>query len=747
MPPVLRSHRRRLLVVGLGAALFAPFSMGAAGAQTPAPSSPAAGAAVVGKVVRAFSDPTLAHAQRKGKRAQALTWIQPAHGAAVRVPTDQAAQLPIGATVKVTVGGAVTDAASTQDGLQAAHQVLASSVVAAATPPPTAAASTPPYTDTVTVVKVHPAGDPSTDPNDSTLDTQDATSISTLVDQVNGPVADYWESQTRGAVHLTAVPSTKGDDWVTSAYDCSNPQGMFGDIATQVGFTPGSGQHLLLYISEDPTVDCEDGLGDVSSSITDGGSAYAKGIAGAPEVLTSVITHELGHNFGLGHSGEEECDNSVETGTCGADAYADMYDVMGYSWGAMGALNAQQAALVDGLPADEQEDLRGVAGSQTVTLSPMGTTGGKRSVTLLGPGGVEYWLEYRSAVGQDAWLTDPVGNDGPPLAPGVLVHIAGDGPRTANGDGDTSLLLDTTPSPAANWGDDWQTPLTGGHSVWLSGMDYYVTVKSTTSTTAVVRIQAGDAALPRDLNHNYVPDLLAADSSGALYDYPGNGTGGFGARSLVGHGWQTRNAIVMAGDLDGDGTAQDLLARDPAGNLWFYPGNGHGGFYAPRSLGGGWQAMNALLAPGDLTGDGIPDVLARRRSDGVLLLYPGNGAGGLRSPTRIGGGWGGMTSFVATGDWDLNGTSDFVVRNSAGGLLLYGPNAQGAIRLVRTIAYGGWNVFTSITGVGDWDGDGAADLLARRSDGSMWLYPGNGAGGFGTARKVSAGWTPYRLAA
>ena len=87
--------------------------------------------------------------------------------------------------------------------------------------------------------------------------------------------------------------------------------------------------------------------------------------------------------------------------------------------------------------------------------------------------------------------------------------------------------------------------------------------------------------------------------------------------------------------------------------------------------------MNALLAPGDLTGDGNVDVLARRRSDGVLLLYPGTGTGGLRSPITIGKGWGVMTSFVSTGDWDLNGTSDFVVRNSAGALLLYSGNAHG----------------------------------------------------------------------
>ena len=116
--------RPRLFVVGLGAALLVPLSVGPAGAQAPAGSPLPAGGTVVGKLVRAYADPSRARAERDGEGAQELSWIEPAQGVPVRVPTDQVAHLPLGATVKATVGAEVRDAATTESGTEPARQVL-----------------------------------------------------------------------------------------------------------------------------------------------------------------------------------------------------------------------------------------------------------------------------------------------------------------------------------------------------------------------------------------------------------------------------------------------------------------------------------------------------------------------------------------------------------------------------------------------------------------------------------------------
>jgi hypothetical protein len=100
-------------------------------------------------------------------------------------------------------------------------------------------------------------------------------------------------------------------------------------------------------------------------------------------------------------------------------------------------------------------------------------------------------------------------------------------------------------------------------------------------------------------------------------------------------------AIVAAGDVTGDAKA-DLVARDSGGRLYIYPGNGASNFGARIQLGSGWNAMTAITAPGDVTGDGKADLVARD-SSGVLYIYPGTGTG-FGARIRLGSGWNAMTA-------------------------------------------------------------------------------------------------------
>jgi hypothetical protein len=61
-----------------------------------------------------------------------------------------------------------------------------------------------------------------------------------------------------------------------------------------------------------------------------------------------------------------------------------------------------------------------------------------------------------------------------------------------------------------------------------------------------------------------------------------------------------------------------------------------------------------------------------------------------------------------------------------------------------TVTPAGQNAsMTAIVGVGDFNGDGHPDLVGRDAAGDLWLYPGNGAGGFRAAVKIGRGWNIF----
>jgi hypothetical protein len=236
-----------------------------------------------------------------------------------------------------------------------------------------------------------------------------------------------------------------------------------------------------------------------------------------------------------------------------------------------------------------------------------------------------------------------------------------------------------------------------------------------------------------------VTNLIARDAAGRLWLYPGNGSGGFGgvgSRRQMGVGWNGMNAILTPGDVTGDGNA-DVLGRDRAGRLWLYPGNGASGFLSKRLIGNGWNTMTAITKAANLNGTGRPDVLARDAA-GTLWLYPltGNAVFGPRS--RIGATWNGYT-ILGPGDVSGDGRADILARDRAGSLWLYRGNGTGRV-VARTLVSTGWPARTALVTPGNWDRAAGNDLLARDAAGVMRLHPGNNAGGLGVPRQIGTGW-------
>ncbi|MEI2276850.1 VCBS repeat-containing protein [Paenarthrobacter ilicis] len=207
---------------------------------------------------------------------------------------------------------------------------------------------------------------------------------------------------------------------------------------------------------------------------------------------------------------------------------------------------------------------------------------------------------------------------------------------------------------------------------------------------------------PGDFDGDGFNDVLARDSAGRLFLYPGDGGGGWEARRQVGTGWGIFDTIVGAGDFNGDLT-NDVLARDSAGRLFLYPGDGTGGWLAPRQVGTGWGMFNKIVAAGSIGDDGAVGIFARAH-DGTLHQYPADGQGGWKPPSAVGPGWNDMAEISSAGPY---GKSPFSVYSGGTSLIAYNRDGDlfsysiGGLTAPYFVAQEGqigtgWNIFESL---------------------------------------------------
>ncbi|MEU5872410.1 VCBS repeat-containing protein [Glycomyces sp. NPDC047369] len=255
------------------------------------------------------------------------------------------------------------------------------------------------------------------------------------------------------------------------------------------------------------------------------------------------------------------------------------------------------------------------------------------------------------------------------------------------------------------------------------------------------RVPLGAPDRTYDFNGDGRNDLIAQDGD-IMYLYPGDGAGGVGGRVSQGVVmWgEFINYITTSGSLDHDGFA-DVLRRGNDGELVNNWGDGTGIEGTGVVIGNsGWNSMGTIVAGHDYNADGRDDVLAADAS-GVLWLYPGADYSELGPRVKVGTGWNSMREVTAAGDLDHDGRADLLsIRKSDNCLYFYAGKGTGSFNSGVQVSCG-WGGYNSATAVGDFNGDGRADLVARRaSDGALFLYAGTGTGSLGSRTQIGTGW-------
>jgi VCBS repeat protein/FG-GAP repeat protein len=237
----------------------------------------------------------------------------------------------------------------------------------------------------------------------------------------------------------------------------------------------------------------------------------------------------------------------------------------------------------------------------------------------------------------------------------------------------------------------------------------------------------------RDFDGDGKSDILWRDTSGNVAIW----FSGAQAQSAMIGNLPTVWSIVGTGDFNGDGK-NDILWRDTSGNVqvWFMncdaaqlscEGSSSANFgLVPVS----WS----IAGTGDLNGDGKTDILWRDTSGNVEVWFLNCGAAAQLS---CAGSWSanfGLVpiswSIAGTGDFNGDGKNDILWRDTNGNVEVWFMNcdvAQLSCDGSSSANLGALAASWSIVMTGDYNGDGKSDILWRDTSGNVAIWFINGA--------------------
>ncbi|GAA3805480.1 hypothetical protein GCM10022226_26790 [Sphaerisporangium flaviroseum] len=258
---------------------------------------------------------------------------------------------------------------------------------------------------------------------------------------------------------------------------------------------------------------------------------------------------------------------------------------------------------------------------------------------------------------------------------------------------------------------------------------------------------ASIAVKGNDYNRDGVSDLVGVRTSdGCIARWKGNG-GGLDYIGDYGCGWENYTELTAVGDITRDGIGDLVAVRRSDGCLARWKGTSAFGFTYYGDYGCGWENYTELTGAGDVTGDGIGDLVAVRKSNGCIARWRGNGGGGLDYIGDYGCGWQNYTELTGVGDISGDGRGDLVaVARSNGCIARWLSYGNASFRYVGD--YGcGWEKYRNFAGLGDLNKDGVGDLVAiRAADGCLARWKGNRNGGLTYFGDYGCGWERYTIA-
>ncbi len=236
-----------------------------------------------------------------------------------------------------------------------------------------------------------------------------------------------------------------------------------------------------------------------------------------------------------------------------------------------------------------------------------------------------------------------------------------------------------------------------------------------------------------DINGDGKSDLVIADKgTNNLYVEISKGASGFASPQSF--SLPAAPAAVALSDMNHDGNADAIVAT--SSGLAVLKGNSSGGFSSPQVFGSGQNFV--ALAVADFNGDGKPDVAAVA-AGGTAQVFAGNGDATFGSPNQISLPAGFVPMSIVSADVNRDGKPDLVIGlgssdfTSPGELAVALGNGDGSFRTPSIVSLPN-EIFGGLA-AGDMNRDGIPDLavsLNRLGSNQIAVLPGKGDGTFGS---------------
>ncbi|MEU0372732.1 hypothetical protein ABZ070_21175 [Streptomyces sp. NPDC006283] len=198
-------------------------------------------------------------------------------------------------------------------------------------------------------------------------------------------------------------------------------------------------------------------------------------------------------------------------------------------------------------------------------------------------------------------------------------------------------------------------------------------------------------AAPRsDVNGDGWSDMISQGLDGRVWvnTFDGSDPYVYGLTDYYGSSEQVYKDVFSVAGLRSDGPVHFTLSATGRLTAFANDPNYPSSFWS----GTGWQQFNKVFSPGDLTGDGVGDVLARNYA-GELFLYRAtpNASEPLAVKVKVGSGWGQFDQLVGVNDVNNDAVADLFTRNPAGELFFYSGTGEASRPFKGRVKVGdGW---------------------------------------------------------